>query len=251
MTLKDVSKAALAACLFPGLLLFGADDETPKPLRRLTIGVHVNYYPLPLIKSSYVVQISNNPEAQYNYYGASDSPKWGPGAMVEYRLLQHVSLAGELHFHHEDYTQTDNILSGYNTSTTGGDNRPLTYTVQTSQINDYEIPLMVHYYGIWSRGWKRRLYATGGAQLLHVGKIRTGNDFTYPSGATDYNENPATPNKVNDVGAVVGVGMRFVDEFHIRVAPEVRYIRWEAPSILGPSYRSAPYQVEANLSLSF
>lgn len=250
MTLLDLSKAAVAACLFPSLLLFGA-DETATPLRRLTIGVHVVYYPLPLIKSSYLVQISNNPPAQYNYYAASDSPKWSPGAMVEYRLLNHLSLVGEIHFHHEDYTVTDNILSGYNTSTTGGDNRPLTTTVQTSQINDYEFPIMARYYGLWSSGWKRRLYVAGGGQYLHVGKIRTGNDFIYPSGVTDYNENPATPNKVNDLGAVVGVGMRFVDEFHIRVAPEVRYIRWAAPSILGTAYRSAPYQLEANLSLSF
>jgi hypothetical protein len=250
MTLADFSKAALAACLFPGLLLFGADETAP-PLRRLTIGIHVVYFPLPLIKSTYDVQITNNPVAQNNYYGASDSSKWSPGAMVEYRLLDHLSVAGEIHFHHEDYTVTDNILSGYNTSTTGGDNRPLTTTVQTSQINDYEIPILAHYYGLWSSGWKRRLYASGGFDLLHVGKIRTGNDFIYPSGATDYNENPAIPNKVNDLGAVVGVGMRFVDEFHIRVAPEIRLIRWVSPSILGIGYRSAANQVEAELSLSF
>ena len=250
MTLADFSKTLLVACLFPAAVLFGA-DETPKPLRRLTLGVHVNYYPLPLIKSSYIVQISNNPVAQDNYYGASDSPKWGPGAMAEYRLTDHISVAAEIHFHHEDYTVTDNILSGYNTSTTGGDNRPLTTTVQTSAINVYELPLMARYYGLWSHGWKRRLYISGGGQFLHVGKIRTGNDFIYPNGTTDYNENPAIPNKTNDLGAVVGVGMRLVDEFHIRVAPEVRYIRWQGPAVLGTGYRSAPGQVEANLSLSF
>jgi hypothetical protein len=250
MTLADFSKAALIACLLPGTLLFGADESAP-PFRRLTIGIHVNYFPLPLIKTSYLVQVSNNPVAQYNYYGASDSPKWGPGAMLEYRLLKHVSLAGEIHFHHEDYTVTDNIHSGYNTSTTGGDNRPLTTTVQTSQINVYEVPLLAHYYGLWSKGWKRRIFVSGGGELLHVGKIRTGNDFIYPSGSTDYNETPAIPNKVNNLGVVAGLGMRFIDEFHIRVAPEVRYIRWQAPSILGTGYRSAPNQLEAELSLSF
>lgn len=250
MTLADFSKAALIACLFPGVLLFG-QDETATPIRRLTIGIHVNYFPLPLIKSSYLVQILNNPVEQDNYYAASDSPKWGPGAMVEYRLSKHVSLAGEIHFHHEDYTVTDNILSGYNTSTTGGDNRPLTTTVQTSQVNNYEIPIVAHYYGLWSGGWKRRLYVSAGGELLHVGRIRTGNDFIYPSGAQDYNENPAIPNKVNDLGGVVGVGMRFVDEFHIRLAPEVRFIRWQSPSLLGPAYRSAVNQLEAEISVSF
>jgi hypothetical protein len=45
--------------------------------------------------------------------------------------------------------------------------------------------------------------------------------------------------------------MRFVDEFHIRIAPEARYIRWEAPAFLGQGYRSAANQLEAELSLSF
>lgn len=250
MTLADFSKAAVVACLFPGVLLFGA-DETAKPLRRLTLGIHVNYFPFPLIKTSYLVQVLNNPVEQDNSYAASDSPKWGPGVMAEYRLSNHVSLAAELHFHHEDYTVTDNILSGYNTSTTGGDNRPLTTTVHYSQINVFEVPLLAHYYGLWSHGWKSHIFVSGGGQLLRVGKIRTGNDFTYPNGATDYNENAAIPNKVNNVGAVVGLGMRFVDEFHIRIAPEARYIRWQAPSILGTAYRSAANQLEANLSLSF
>jgi hypothetical protein len=250
MTLADFSKAALAACLFPGLLLYAADETAP-PLRRLTIGIHVNYFPLPQVRTGSTVIVSNNPVAQYDSFSASNSPKWGPGAMVEYRLLDHVSLAGELHFHHVDYTQTTNTLSGYNTSTTGGDNRPVTTTVETSEVNNYEIPILAHYYGIWSHGWKRRLFVSGGIELMHVGKIRTGNDFTYPSGTTDYNENPASPSRVNDVGAVAGLGMRFVDEFHIRIAPEVRFIRWQAPSLQGMSYQSAVNQLEAEVSLSF
>ena len=45
MTLADFSKAALFACLFPGFLLLGADETAPTPLRRLTIGIHVMYFP--------------------------------------------------------------------------------------------------------------------------------------------------------------------------------------------------------------
>jgi hypothetical protein len=251
MTLVDFSKAALFACLFPGFLLLGADDNAAPPLRRLSIGIHVVYFPLPLVKGGSVIQISNNPVAQYNYTAASDSPKWSPGAQVEYRLTDHLALAGELHFHHTDYTQTTDTLSGYNTSTTGGDNRPVTTMVETSQVNCYEIPILAHYYGFWSHGWKRRMYFSGGLQLLHVGKIRTGNDFTYPSGATDYNENPAIPKQTNTIGAVVGVGMRLIDEFHIRLTPEVRFVRWQAPALQGVAYRSYANQVEAQMGLSF
>ena len=251
MTLAECSKATLLACLFPGFLLFAADDSTAPALRRLTIGIHVVYFPLPLIRGANVILISNNPEAQYNISGTSDSPKWSPGAQVEYRLTRHISLAGELHFHHTNYTQTTDTLSGYNTSTTGGDNRPITTMVETSETNVYEIPILAHYYGFWQNGKKRRIYFSGGLQLRHIGKIRTGNDYTYPSGATDYNENAAIPNQTNTVGVVAGVGMRLVDEFHIRLTPEVRFVRWQTPAFQGAAYRSYANQVEAEVGLSF
>jgi hypothetical protein len=252
MTLADFSKAALIASLFPGFLLQGAEN-TSKPLRRLTIGLHAVYFPLSQMKTGSVIQITDNtdPVQQYDYSSTSVSPKWGPGAMVEYRLTNHLSLAGEIHFHHIDYSESAEIFTGVNTSTTGGDNRPITNTTTTSQVNYYEYPLMLHYYGIWSHGWKRRIFVTGGAELRHVGKIRTGNDFTFPSGATDYNEDPATPNKVNTIGAVAGLGMRLVDEFHIRIAPEARFIRWSAPTLKGASYSAVVNELEVGLSLSF
>jgi hypothetical protein len=250
MTLADFSKAGLLACLFPGFLLLGADDTAP-PLRRLTIGIHAEYFPTRLISTGSAEVISTNPVAQSNYTASSNSPKWGPGAVVEYRLTKHLAVAGELHFHHDDYQQTTNLLSGPNTSTSGGDNRPLTIMVETSQVNLYEIPVLAHYYGLWDHGWKRRIFLSGGVEWRKVGKIRTANDFTLPSGATDYNENPAIPNHANTFGAVAGVGMRFVDEFHIRISPEFRFTRWESPALQGPAYHSLANQMEADLSISF
>lgn len=252
MTLAPSSKAALFACLFPGILLLGADD-TSTNIRRLTIGIHVMYFPLTQVKTSSVTQITDNtnPVVQYNYTGTTNSSKWGPGAVVEYRLTNHLAVAGEIHFHHVNYQESAEILTGVNTSTTGGDNRPVTNTNTYSQVNFYEYPLLAHYYGFWSHGWKKHLFFTGGVELRHVGKIRTGNDFTYPSGVTDYNENPATPNDVNTVGVVAGLGMRFIDEFHIRISPEARFIRWQAATLQGAAYSTVLNELEAGLSLSF
>lgn len=253
MTLADFSKAAVLTCLTSGFLLQAADDATTSKIRRFTIGVHVIYLPEIQMKTGTAEVVTNdtNPVAQYNYTASSTSPKWGPGAVVEYRLTPHWSVGGEIHFHHVDYQLNGEILTGINTSTTGGDNRPITTTSSQSQANFYEFPLVAHYYGFWSHGWKRRIFATGGVELRHVGRIRTGNDFIFPSGVTDYNENPATPSKVNDFGGVVGVGMRFIDEFHIRLTPEARFIRWQSPTLQGPGFTSVVNQLEAGLSLTF
>src|SRR5208282_5295578 len=111
---------------------------------RLTLGLHVMYFPTALVNTRNVVQVTENtnPVAQYTYNGSSDSPKWGPGAVAEYRLTNHWAVAGEFHFHHVDYQETAEILTGFNTSTTGGDNRPVTNTVTYSQVNYYEIPIL-------------------------------------------------------------------------------------------------------------
>jgi hypothetical protein len=170
---------------------------------------------------------------------------------VEYRLTEHVSLAGELHFHHANYQVTTDILTGINTSTTNVDNRPLTTIVETTQANFWEYPFLVHYYGLLKHGRLRRTYLTGGLEWRHVGKIRTGNDFTYSDASTYYNEVPAIPHNVNVAGAVVGVGFRLVDDFHIRVTPEMRLIRWLGNSLQGPAYQTVANQLEAGIGISF
>jgi len=251
MTFARLSKAALLGCLLPGFVLLAADNDENTSIRRFSAGIHVIYFPFPLLRGEVGTTFTTNPVAQYNTFGTSDSPKWSPGAQVEYRLSTHLAVAAELHFHHAGFTETTNLLSGANTSTTGGDNRPVTLIVQTSQANYYEVPLLLHYYGLWNHGWKRRLYLSLGAQLLHVGKIRTANDFTYPNGATDYNENPVTPNHANTVGGVFGIGMRFIDEFHIRISPEARIVYWENPAFSTTGYRSSPYQLECGVGIAF
>jgi hypothetical protein len=52
-------------------------------------------------------------------------------------------------------------------------------------------------------------------------------------------------------GAVVGAGIQFVDEFGIRVVPEVRYTRWFEPVFENLTTRTKDNQLEAAISLTF
>jgi hypothetical protein len=52
------------------------------------------------------------------------------------------------------------------------------------------------------------------------------------------------------VGATVGVGFRFVDEFNIKVTPEVRFTRWNGATFNQDSTRSPRNQLEVGIGFS-
>jgi outer membrane protein W len=252
MTLSNLSKAAMCAWLFPVSMLLAADDTTPAPaLHRPLVGFRVEYFPLRFFNITTIQTTTTVPAASYTYTAKSNSPKYIVGPTVEYRFTSHVSLGLELHFHHADYTQTTTLLSGVPPPNSTYDSRTTTTLTQESKINYWELPLLGHYYGLSSQGRLSRVYVTGGVDYRHVGRIRTGNTSAYPDGTSDYNETAPPANLTNQFGAVAGVGMRFLDDYNIKLAPEIRYVRWFGTTLEGPAFRSAGNQIEASIGLSF
>jgi hypothetical protein len=96
-----------------------------------------------------------------------------------------------------------------------------------------------------------KTYFAGGMQYRRVGRIRTGTEYSNADGTTDYTEIAASAQKKNQFGITVGIGMRFIDQVGIRVAPEIRYTRWVGATFQGTSYRSVSNQLEAGFGLSF
>lgn len=252
MTFSNLSKVALCAWLLPASMLLAADDTTPpKKLHRPLVGFRVEYFPLRFFAITTVTATTTTPAASYTYTATSNSPKFFVGPTVEYRWSSHLSFGTELHFHHADYTETTTLLSGVPPPNSSFDTRTKTTILQDSKINYWEVPLLAHYYGFRPEGRLSRAYLAGGVQYRHMGRIRTGNTYTYPDGTSDYNETPPPANQNNQFGAVVGVGMRFLDDFNIKLAPEIRYIRWFGTTLQGQAFKSAASQIEAGVGLSF
>jgi len=253
MTFRNLSKVALCAWLLPLSMLLAADDNTTttRKLHRPLVGFRVEYFPLRFFKIGTTTATTTSPAASYTYTATSNSPKFFVGPIVEYRWTSHVSFGTELHFHHVDYDQTTTLLSGTPPPNSSFDTRTKTTIVQDSKINYWELPLLAHYYGFRPSGRLSRAYLTGGVEYRHMGRIRTGNTYTYPDGTSDYNETPPAANRHNQFGAVVGVGMRFLDDFNVKLAPEVRYIRWFGTTLQGQAFQSAASQIEAGVGLSF
>jgi hypothetical protein len=250
MTFSVLSKTGVCACLFAACSLFAQDDSTPD-VRRPSIGVRVEYYPLRLFKTSTVESSTTQPAADYTYTATTSASKFAVSPTVDYRLSPRVSLGLEVHFYHAQYSQKTVMLSGVKDPNSPVDDRKATTITDTTKADYWDFPLLLRYYGLRKHGLFSRSYASGGLQYRHVGTIRTGVEYAYADGNTNYDEIPDAPNKRNQFGAVIGVGMRFIDDFKIKVAPEIRYIRWVGATFQGPAYTAVGNQFEAGLGISF
>jgi hypothetical protein len=231
-------RTALCVCFLPVLLCAADDDD--HSIRPLSIGIRVEAFPQHSFRTS-VLETAASPPS-YTYFGSSASRKAAVGPAVEYRFWKHISLAVEFRVHEVRYTQITQIRP---------DSRKLTQIFINTRSNYWEFPMLARYYGLKPKGLLAKAYVSGGLELRHVGQIRTGNEYAYPDGTGAYNEIADKPNRSNQPGIVLGVGLRLVDDFHIKLTPELRYIGWVGHTFQGIAYRSPVNQCEFGIGLSF
>jgi hypothetical protein len=81
-------------------------------------------------------------------------------------------------------------------------------------------------------------------------RLRTTTNITYADATKGNNTIAAPVSKRLLMGGTVGVGLRFVDEFNIKVTPEVRYTRWNGTTFNQDSTRSPRNQLEVGIGFS-
>jgi hypothetical protein len=250
MKLTDCLKNAIFACLLPAALLFGADDTTPA-IRRPSLGFRIEYYASSMFSTTTLETSTTKPAIDYTYTGSTPGPRAGLAPMVEYRLTKHLSLGLELHYHQAQYQQTTQFISGVKDPNSSYDDRQTTTVRETTRARYWETPLVARYCGFRPTGRLNNAYVLGGVEWRHVGKIRTGTEYSYADGTTDYNEIPAHPNRTNQMGVFGGIGYRIVNTLHMKFTPEVRFVRWQGIAFQGITYRSTRNQVELSLGWSY
>jgi hypothetical protein len=239
MTIRTLFRSLLLASTVAASAA-AADDNGPA-IRRPSFGFRIEWFDTPMFRTTYVATSTTNPAAAYTYSGTTDSPRWAVEPTAEYRVLDRLSISAGLCFHHAQYQQTSTVTENSATNT----------IAQTSTANYWEFPFLAHYYGFGSGRWWSKPYVSAGLQFRHIGRVRTGTDYIYSDDTTNYNEIPAVPNRSNQLGFVAGVGLRFIDDFNIKMTPEIRFIRWQGETFEGPAYRSMTNQLEVGVGLVF
>lgn len=255
MMLRRLSNAAAVACLLlPIACVFAQDEDTPPVIRRPSFGARVEYVQSRLFTTSSADASTTSPVADYHYSGSTPAHGLVFTPTAEYRLRPNLSIGLEFHFLHAQYKQRTEIRTGTTDPAFATDTRKVTTVTESTKASYYEVPVLLHYYGLRHKGlfglWAKS-YATGGFTYRHVGTIRSGTEYANADGSTDYNEIAVAADHTNQLGLVAGIGLRFVDAFRIKVAPEVRYTRWLSTTFHGEAFRSAANQLTAGLGFSF
>jgi hypothetical protein len=178
--------------------------------------------------------------------------RYGVAPAFEMRLTGKFSVRTEVCFQTMGYTKTTTNYKGIDDPTTTVDERTLKSTItENTKARYYEVPVVVRYQGLSKGRILSRAYVEGGAAVRILGKITTGTDTLNSDSSSAYNEIPVAPTSRAIVGGVVGAGLRFVDDFNIKVTPGVRYTFWSGSAFDLDPTKSRTGQLEIGLSFVF
>jgi hypothetical protein len=233
-----------------------AAAPVPKP-GRLAIGFRVRSFPV----GSFSVMGNNSlmtttpaagtrPAYDWNFNTTSQSLRFGFGPAIEVPLGPRTTLTAEFLFNRLRYQKVSNVYWGADDPTTSADERSHLTRTENTKARLWDLPVMVHYRGLRRTGVLSRLYIAVGAAARSASTIRTTTDTTNPDTSTASSAIPAQPSKRTLIGGVVGLGFRFVDDFNIKVTPEVRYTRWTGAMFGSDSTQSPRNQLEIGIGFT-
>jgi len=249
-----------AACAAPALGLQGQSasstqsiesEETPADSRRFFVGFRVRALPLGVLGYSKLERSATTSATSWTFTTTPKSPHLGVGPALEFNLSERLTLRTELLFHRLSYEKVTEIFQGTDNPNTSTDERKKTTLTERTKASLWDVPVMLRYQGVRPSGILSKLYLSGGLAIRSAANIRTGTETVFSDSSTDYNEIPAPHSKRNLLGGVVGAGFRFVDEFNIKVTPEVRYTFWSGFTFASESTRTSRGQLEVGIALTF
>jgi hypothetical protein len=231
-----------------------AEKTSEAPLRRVAIGFYVRALPmrsLSVMDNGQVLATTTVSKVNYdwNYNTTSRSFPIGGGLAVDAPLSRRTLLTVEVLFNRLRYTKVTDTYWGTDDPTTSSDERSHKRTTEDTKARLFDLPVLLHR-NLRPSGFLSHFYVAGGPTVRLATTVRTTNNITNADATTANNQTPAQVSKRVLIGATAGVGLRFIDEFNIRVTPEVRYTRWNGATFSQDSTRSPRNQLEIGIAFS-
>lgn len=219
-----------------------APEETPKGIHRFSFGFRVAGYPFnPMHNKTENFTTTQTVPATYSISTVNNYLKVGFGPSVEFALSRRFTLVGELFYHRLDYTETTLITQG--TANIG--------ITENTRTTFWDAPFLVRFHSLRDEGLLAHIYFDAGAAYRDATGIKSNIVTNNADGSTTVSNTAIRPAAKNLAGAVVGSGLRFVDDFGIKVEPELRYTRWFGRTFDSDSTRSSPNQIEVDVGFTF
>ena len=232
-----------------------AEEKTSEAhQQKLAIGFRVRTLPFrsfSVMNNGEVLKTTTVSKVNYdlNYDTVSHSFMLGGGLTLEGWISRRTLVTADLLFNRLQYAKTTNMYWGVDDPTTAADERSHQTTTESTKARLFDLPLLVQR-NVRSSGFLSHVFLAAGPSARLVSTVHTTTNITYADATTGNNTIPAPVTKRLLVGGTVGVGLRFVDEFNIKVTPEVRFTRWNGTTFNQDSTRSPRNQLEVGIGFS-
>jgi hypothetical protein len=231
-----------------------ADKTSEARAQKLAIGVRVRTLParsFSVMDNGQVMNTTTVSKVNYdsNSNTTTHSFTLGAGLTIEGHLSPRTLVTADLLYNRLSYDKTTNLYWGVDDPNTASDERSHKTTTENTKARLYDLPLLVHH-NVRASGPLSHLYLAGGATARLASTVHSTINIVNADATKANSTTPAQVSKRMVVGATVGVGLRFVDEFNIKVTPEVRYTRWNGSTFNQDSTRSPRNQLEVGISIS-
>jgi hypothetical protein len=230
-------------------------EKTTASRRKWSLGLRIRTLPfkaLSVMDNNLILNTStvNKVVYDFSYNTTTQSSILGYGPAIEAPLSTHVLVTLEAMFQRLKYTKVQDIYSGTNDPTTAADERSHKQATENTQARLFDIPVLVHYGNFKPEGILSHFYVAAGATARIASTVRTTNNITEADATTSNNTIAARLAKTTLFGATMAVGFRFVDDFNIKVTPEIRYTHWMGMTFGQDSTQSPKNQLEIGIGFS-
>jgi hypothetical protein len=191
------------------------------------------------------------PLYDWNFNTTTRSPIGGGGLAFEIHASRRSTLRAEVLYQRLSYDKVVDIYWGTDDSTTTTDERTHMARTERSKGRVFDVPVMWQVGRFREEGLLARLYLAAGATVRNINTIRTNLTTVFPNTSTTTDLTHVQPSRRNLVGAVVGLGFRFIDDYNIKTTPEIRYPRWAGQTFGSDSTRSPRNQIEFGIGFTF
>lgn len=258
-TIISVRRGA-SVCLC-GLVLAGAPalnaqsssdpDAKRSSLRRFSFGVRVGGFVLNKLGPETLVKYTTSPVTVYTSVISPKSPRLGGGLSVEFALSRRFALSADLLFHRFAYQLDTTVVEGEDNPETIEDERRTTTSSEQTRAHYWDLPILVRFYAVDRRRVHFGAFFDAGISMRLAKDFRSTTFTTLPDATTSSDTTARTPANKIIRGVVGGGGFRLVDDFGIRVMPEVRYTRWLADTWAPLPARVSRNQLEVLVGIMF
>lgn len=235
--------------------LFAQEAPAPQPtkghsfLRRFSPGLRISAMGLDLLETKKTTL--SYTALEYDYSPESKSARVGGGPALEFRATRKMSFSADLLYHRFGYKTTTEIYTGVKDTNASTDNRKKTTILEKTRAGFWDVPILVRYSVFNPRNERKKAFVGGGFVLRRVKGIHTATETTNPDSTTCCTETPATPSHRSVGGVIARAGWRLVDDFGVKVIPEIRYTRWLADTFAGPTAPARKGELQILVGITF